>query len=185
MQTIERQLTRLGRLIQNQEAQDIIETTMSELKKRAKHIRIADRSSYGWKTVEEYKRDPLASSTEDEKRIKSAEKEAKEKAVMEAEKKKKKSVSGWRGSHRSTYGGGRMLGGRQFGYGSGSSYGRNFGREGGRDYGHSYRERSPRRGDDRTQQGPGGPQPGDICNTCGQRGHWSRECPQGRRGNRK
>ncbi len=35
LQTIERQLTRLGRLVENQEAQDIIDTTMKELRKRA------------------------------------------------------------------------------------------------------------------------------------------------------
>ena len=35
---------------------------------RQKHIKIADRSAYGWATVAEYKEDELADNSEDEKR---------------------------------------------------------------------------------------------------------------------
>ena len=42
------------------------------LKKRQKLIRIADKSKDGWKVVEEYVSDELASDTEDEKRLRKA-----------------------------------------------------------------------------------------------------------------
>ena len=42
---------------------------MTSLKTRQKHIRIADRSEYGWAAVEEYVEDELADGEDDEKRI--------------------------------------------------------------------------------------------------------------------
>ena len=42
---------------------------MTSLKTRQKHIRIADRSEYGWAAVEGYVEDELADGEDDKKRI--------------------------------------------------------------------------------------------------------------------
>ena len=46
---------------------------------RQKHIRIADRSEFGWATVEEYVEDELAEGEDDEKRIQRADLRARKK----------------------------------------------------------------------------------------------------------
>jgi hypothetical protein len=58
---------------------------------RQKHIRLADRSEFGWRFVKEYETDQLADDEEYEKRINKAEKVA-EKKVAAA--KKKTTVNG-------------------------------------------------------------------------------------------
>ena len=55
-----------------------------------KHILLADKSEFGWRTVEEYKPHDLADDSEDEKRIYSAERRAR--VVMSSRKKKKSSA---------------------------------------------------------------------------------------------
>ncbi|XP_068690105.1 uncharacterized protein [Montipora capricornis] len=60
------------------------------LVERQKHILLADKSEYGWSTVEEYKQHDLAADSEDEKRIYSAERRAR--AVMSSRKRKKSSA---------------------------------------------------------------------------------------------
>lgn len=59
---------------------------------RQKHIKIADRSEYGWATVAEYEEDELADNSEDEKRLSRAEgsagrKQKRKNAVKETRKK--------------------------------------------------------------------------------------------------
>ncbi|XP_068760078.1 uncharacterized protein [Montipora capricornis] len=60
------------------------------LVERQKHILLADKSEYGWSTVEEYKQHDLADDSEDEKRIHSAERRAR--AATFSRKKKKSSA---------------------------------------------------------------------------------------------
>lgn len=49
------------------------------LNKRIKLVKLADRSEFGWQTVEEYESDDLASDSEDDKKIKKAEAAVREK----------------------------------------------------------------------------------------------------------
>ena len=57
---------------------------------RQKHILLADKSEYGWSTVEEYKQHDLADDSEDEKRVYSAER--RDRAVISSRKRKKSSA---------------------------------------------------------------------------------------------
>ena len=49
--------------------------------KRQKYIKVADRSDYGWATIQAYDTDDLASSSDDEKRLEKAKKEAERRAA--------------------------------------------------------------------------------------------------------
>ena len=55
---------------------NFLDKGLKSLDKRQKHIKVADRSDYGWATVEHYDSHPLADNSDDEKRLDKAEKEA-------------------------------------------------------------------------------------------------------------
>ena len=57
-------------------AETFLDEGLKTLEKRQKHIRVADRSEFGWATVEHYESHPLAADSDNEKRLEKAEKEA-------------------------------------------------------------------------------------------------------------
>ena len=56
-----------------------LESGIEVISKRVKAIKLADKSEFGWATVDEYLSDELASDSDDEKRIYRAERRAKRK----------------------------------------------------------------------------------------------------------
>ena len=66
-----------------------LKKAMKKLKRRNKLIKMADKSKAGWKLVEEYLTDDVASDEEDDKKIKKAEKQELAKIADDKEKRKK------------------------------------------------------------------------------------------------
>ena len=84
------------------------------VQKRVKAIKLADKSEYGWATVNEYLSDELASDTDDEKRIYRSERRA-EKKHRDKQRQKMKNLSRFKASQPSrgnsqSLGVGRKLG---------------------------------------------------------------------------
>ena len=83
-------------------AEIILDEGLKSLEKRQKHIQVADRSEFGWATVEHYESHPLAADSDDKKHLEKAEKEA-ERAANKCRRGsgaagiKKKSLSGGTG----------------------------------------------------------------------------------------
>lgn len=69
LEEIEKSNSRDG---QNSRISTLVKEAKSLIKRRQKLIKIADRNKDGWKIVEEYESDDLASDSEDEKRLKRA-----------------------------------------------------------------------------------------------------------------
>lgn len=72
-----------------EKAKTALEEGKQLITNRQKLIKIADRSEFGWSTVEEYVEDELADNSDDEKRLLRAEGRAKRKYKANEEKKKK------------------------------------------------------------------------------------------------
>ena len=80
-------------------AAELLEEGASALKTRQKHIKVADRSRFGWGTVRHYQSDPLADNEDDEKQFRRSEKEA-EHEFREFEEASKRRRGGGRGGWR-------------------------------------------------------------------------------------
>ena len=79
-----------------------VKATIKKIRKRNKLIKMADRSKAGWKIVDEYLTDPVASDAEDDRWIKKCEKTALAKMAEEKEKKKTNKPTNKKPSERST-----------------------------------------------------------------------------------
>ena len=139
----------------------VLEDSSVQLKKRNKLIRIADKSEGGWRTVNEYLSDEVASDSEDEKRIRAADNRAVKK--IKAEKTDKRSsrkrpaeASGSTAqmAHNGTGSSDATFRLQPFRGGLAAS-GQSFGNQ------NSFKT-------------------SDVCYNCGMQGHWARDCRKGK-----
>ena len=79
----QRELEKMAEAVQSEgkeslrKATDYLDEGASALKTRQKHIKVVDRSDFGWGAVQRYQADPLADDSDDEKQLRRADKEAK------------------------------------------------------------------------------------------------------------
>jgi hypothetical protein len=140
-------------------AKQLLKKGSDMIRERQKLIKIADRSDQGWKTADEYEKDPVANDSDDEKRIRKAESAAEKKAVKERQKRQSKS----RGFRAYRYPVGQRDQWRP-GTGSQASYASG-----------TMLSQQPRLLPYSRRR----PEP---CFRCGSESHWARDCPLSRAG---
>ena len=133
-----------------------LKAVVSEINTRNKHIKLADRSEYGWKVVDEYKSEELADNSDDEKHIRSAIKSA-------AAKSKAKPKTQTRRAHPYSYSHACRTQAPET-YPNPDSYSSGSFRRYNNWNRYSVASTSTAR-------------PGDYCFSCGKTGHWRRNCP--------
>lgn len=147
-----------------EKAKELLKEGEELIKDRQKQIKIADRSEFGWVTVDEYVEDELAEDSDDEKRLFRAEGRAKRKIKSSDDKKKKGFAKrqGFRGKD-TTFQGQTMLGRFQRGFDSFSGGGTGL-----------FNPINPqiRKPENLSLQGSIGP-----CFQCGKVGHLRKYCP--------
>ena len=150
------------------EANDLCDDLTAKLKRRNKLIKMADRSVLGWDTVAEYEADPIASDSDDGKKIRQAENRA-----LTKRKSKKPNKLNLRVPRQKPSGQQFRIDGEHNGFTSPSQQ--------------NFNLRFPANNftqDDyfRSAQWPSSSnvRSGDTCFSCGERGHWRKYCPNSR-----
>nr|XP_019926479.2 uncharacterized protein LOC109619834 [Crassostrea gigas]XP_034331123.1 uncharacterized protein LOC109619834 [Crassostrea gigas] len=152
--------------LKDSESLSIISELSKKLKTRQKHIRIADSSPAGWKTVNEYQCNEIADNSDDEKKIRSAE----NRALRHQKQNKRFQPYGTRKTPPAAAAGSPA----QLAFPSVSNSFQPF---------PAFQQQQQQPflyGQGRNKQSRRQPMPYDVCFNCFATGHWKSNCPKGK-----